>query len=87
MANFLDRALNHALRFAAEEAKQSGSPVAKHLDACGVGECQKFSLGATCSQCSRYACNDHIFLTLTVPPTLICAECVALEFEVGKGNE
>lgn len=73
----------------AELRKGSESPVHKavseHLDTCKVSGCERFSVGGVCRLCSRHACTAHLYLTAAIPPVLMCAECIALEFEVVRG--
>lgn len=48
---------------------------------CSVGDCEKFSLGFVCSQCSRFACNNHLYFKMGAPPKPVCAACVVLSHE------
>lgn len=77
-------------RVVAEELKASKSEVhqmvGKHLAACGVSGCTRFTVGGVCRNCSRHACIGHVYLTAAVPPVLMCAECIALEFEVDRSR-
>ena len=88
MAPFANRIIGHAVRALKEELQESKSPVTqelgKHLDQCSIPECGKFSPGAVCGTCSRFACRDHARLTLTVPPRIECVECVALEVDIER---
>lgn len=43
---------------------------------CTVGDCTKFSLGFVCSECSRFACNKHLYFRMGAPPKPVCAACV-----------
>ena len=74
-----------------ELRKGSASPVhqavANHLDTCKVTGCERFSVGGACRLCSRHACTAHLYLTAAIPPVLMCAECIALEFEVVRGHK
>ena len=47
---------------------------------CGIEGCEAHSLGLVCSQCSRFACQSHVYLTASMPPTPVCARCIAQEF-------
>lgn len=44
---------------------------------CAVGECGKRSVGFICSRCSRYTCNDHVYIRPALQDgVVICAACV-----------
>ena len=43
---------------------------------CACPGCLKSSAGASCSQCHRPVCNRHGKATLTVPPKIVCVECI-----------
>jgi hypothetical protein len=57
-----------------------GEVAADHFRQCGVPGCQKFSLGLVCTKCSRFACQNHIYLSATVPPHPVCEECIGRDF-------
>lgn len=86
--SFAGKLFQSATKLVAEELRNSKSEVhqvvGKHLDQCNVTGCIRFSVGGVCSACSRYACSGHTYLTVAVPPTLMCAECIASEFEVER---
>jgi hypothetical protein len=89
--SFTGRMLQHASRALAEELRNSNSEahqaVGKHLDECKVTDCNRFSVGGVCSQCSRHACTAHLYLTAAIPPALMCTECILLDFEVDRSKK
>jgi hypothetical protein len=56
-----------------EEAKAAASHV---FNKCDVPGCDKLSVGFTCSTCSRFTCNRHLYFKPGAPPVPICAACV-----------
>lgn len=68
----------------AKQVLQRAAAMAFHK--CGVEGCAAHSLGLVCNQCSRFACQGHIYLTPTVPPSPVCARCIAQEFVDAAGR-
>lgn len=71
-----------------ELRKGASSPVhqkvAQHLDVCQVAGCERFSVGGACSLCRRHSCTSHLYLTASIPPVLMCAECICADLEVER---
>lgn len=48
----------------------------KNFNQCQFKECDKFSLGFQCVQCSTFVCNNHLYFKLGTPPVPLCIRCI-----------
>jgi len=56
--------------------------LANNVNKCTFRSCDKLSVGATCSTCSRFLCMKHMYLALRTPPAkprVVCAACIIHE--------
>lgn len=51
---------------------------------CGSEGCTKLSLGAMCRGCGKVVCVEHGYLTMSVPPAVLCGECVCASVAVER---
>lgn len=54
--------------------------LANAFEGCEVEGCKHKSLGFVCSDCSRYVCQSHYYLSPTpqIPPKVVCVRCILL---------
>lgn len=52
--------------------------LAHAFEECEVEGCKHKSLGFVCSECSRYVCQSHYYLSPTpqIPPKVVCVRCI-----------
>jgi hypothetical protein len=52
--------------------------LANAFEGCEVAGCKHKSLGAVCSECSRFVCQAHYYVApiAQMPPKVVCTRCI-----------